>query len=157
MCIRDRSDTFPSALPGVQPCGENRKPGEKPGRDRRCKRVMSLSSAKAGHWGNLRRQRGKRGWHARTRQVRRPARETVYPSPRDRGGMVQPKEPRKKAAAVVMGCRSFCLGSGGWPMDLAAYRRKGSCVYETREKQRGQPAAGPGRSEEHTSELQSQR
>ena len=35
----------------------------------------------------------------------------VYPSPRDRGGMVQPKEPRKKAAAVVMDCRGFLFGA----------------------------------------------
>ena len=45
-----QSDTFPSALPGVQPCGENRKPGENPGRDRRCKRGSALPEAKAGHW-----------------------------------------------------------------------------------------------------------
>ena len=41
----------------------------------------------------------------------------VYPSPRDRGGMVQPKELRKKAAAVVMDCRGFLFGApavGRW-------------------------------------------
>ena len=45
-----------SASPGVWPGGENRKPGEKPGRYRRCQRVMPRSWVKARHWGDLRRQ-----------------------------------------------------------------------------------------------------
>ena len=49
-------DTAPSARPGVRPGRENRKPGENPGRYRRCQRVWGRSSAKAGHRGNLRRQ-----------------------------------------------------------------------------------------------------
>ena len=39
-----------SAPAGVRPAGEDREPGENPGRYRRCMRRGPYSSAKAGHW-----------------------------------------------------------------------------------------------------------
>ena len=90
-----KSIPCPSAPPGVRPAGEDRKPGESPGRYRRCQRVMPRPSAKAGHWGDLRRQ-GAAGAPASGARSQKTCLDKPCPSPRDRGGGARPEQNAEK-------------------------------------------------------------
>ncbi len=101
--------SFVSALPGVWFGRENRKPGEIPGRYRRCQRVMPHSSAKAGHWGNLRRQSAA-GERPQARESQKTcSRETVPEPPEPGRNRYNRIGTRKKAAAACHGLPGLCF------------------------------------------------
>lgn len=101
-----QANQISSVSVGVGPPGENRKPGENPGRDRRCKRVSFLPEAKAGHWGNLRRRREReRSESVPTREVRRPAWEECTRAPGIGAVWCSQKERGKRPRQFVIDCR----------------------------------------------------
>lgn len=103
-----QANQISSVSVGVGPPGENRKPGENPGRDRRCKRVSFLPEAKAGHWGNLRRRRGReRSESVPTREVRRPAWEECTRAPGIGAVWCSQKERGKRPRQFVIDCRGL--------------------------------------------------
>ena len=103
-----QANQISSVSVGVGPPGENRKPGENPGRDRRCKRVSFLPEAKAGHWGNLRRRREReRSESVPTREVRRPAWEECTRAPGIGAVWCSQKERGKRPRQFVMDCRGL--------------------------------------------------